>query len=1035
MTQNIDILSAVGWLAQAPGIEIEPSGELLEDAALVNSGPNFFAALVAGVMLAFAFQLLFTNLGVATVISSLGGKSDRSNHSDSESLGGTVKKISVTLGIATLISVTLALFIASILAVKLSLFESSLSGVIVGLAIWATFFSLMVWLSSTAVGSFLGSIVHTATSGLQSIIGTATAAIGAAATGNQVVNTAEAAAAAVRKELGKAIDPNEMRENVEDFLHSVRGPELDLQQIATDFEQLLDDENLQEIVNSESLSNIDLNTFVELISARSDISARDARRIATKLESVWQKTLNKLPSKSSNPLTELANYLKVATREQLTGSDLDDKLDQLIGELRRNRQAQSSGPIAQGMSMGFHSLVGLVMGRADLSDVDVDTIVDRLQSLKDELGVQTEKVAMQTGIKKPSQSTIKADIENYLNNAYPWQLKPSNLNLEFRDLIYDPEADPEVIANELRKLHRSDFVELLEAKGMLTKEQIKEKANLLDAIRLEVLATAEAAAEREKTIALMAEVERYLTTVSKEELSLEKLEINFKPILEDNNATREQIENRLRQLDRPTFERMLEIRGDLDAVEISTVSGELEIIRDRVLQEFHETLGKTQAKAERQWLKIQSYLRETGREELNPQAIERELNLLLKDPQAGASALRARLAQFDRATLVELLSRREDLSEEKIEEIIDSVENVWFQIRHTPQMLAGKAQEQYARAESAIADYLRSTGKAELNPRGIKRDLALLLEDPQLGTKAIRQRLAAMDRDTLVKLLTQRNDLTEEEVNQVIDEVQENLRSLAKLPRRLAVRTQKQVTDFQTALADYLRSTDKEELNPEGIQHDVELLLNDPRAGMESLKERLAHFDRSTLVALLSQREDISEEDVNRIVDQILAVRDRALAQLQTIQSRIQSIIDRVLAKIRTYLNSLDRPELNYEGVERDIRILFDDPQAGFEALKDRFSQIDRDTLVAVMSSRDDISRTDAERIVGRIERTRDRALQRAERIQYEAQRRLELAKIQAQQQVEHSRKAAAAASWWLFFTALVSGIAAAVGGGLGVVG
>ncbi len=375
------------------------------------------------------------------------------------------------------------------------------------------------------------------------------------------------------------------------------------------------------------------------------------------------------------------------------------------------------------------------------------------------------------------------------------------------------------------------------------------------------------------------------------------------------------------------------------------------------------------------------------------------------------------------------------MSQEQIEEILDSVENVWFQVRYAPQMLAGKAQEQYTRAETAIADYLRSTGKAELNPRGIKRDLSLLFEDPQLGAKAIRQRVAAMDRDTLVKLLTQRNDLSEAEVNQVIDEVQYNLYSLAKLPRRLAVRTQQQVEDFQTSIAEYLRSTDKDELNPEGIQRDVELLLNDPRAGMESLQERLSQFDRSTLVALLSQRDDISEEDVNRVVDQILAVRDRVLGQLQAIQEKVQSIVDRILAKIRAYLNGLNRPELNYEGIERDVKVLFDDPQAGFDALKDRFSQLDRDTLIAVMSSREDVSQADAERIVSRIERTRDRALQRAERIQYEAQRRLELAKEQAQHQVDASRKAAAAASWWLFFTALISGIASALGGALSVAG
>ena len=173
-----------------------------------------------------------------------------------------------------------------------------------------------------------------------------------------------------------------------------------------------------------------------------------------------------------------------------------------------------------------------------------------------------------------------------------------------------------------------------------------------------------------------------------------------------------------------------------------------------------------------------------------------------------------------------------------------------------------------------------------------------------------------------------------------------------------------------------------------------------------------------------------------KLVDQVLAVRDNAMAQLQKVQDQIKSVLEPYFGKNQSLpLDSLDRPELAYEGIRRDINVMFDDPQAGFIALKDRFSSVDRDTLIAVMSSRDDISQADADRLVSQIERTRDRALQRAERIQTEAAMRIESAKQQAARQVEETRKAAATASWWLFFTALISAIAAAVAGALGVVG
>ena len=1030
-------------LAQVPGtVELERDLEAVQDASFVFNGPQFFAALIAGVVLAFAFQLLLTNLGVAAGISMAGGSgssdssSSSSHHDDSsEGLGSTIKKIGTALGIGTLLSVSISLFFASFLAVKLGLFVAPLSGAIVGLVIWAAFFALMMFFSSQTIGSLLGSVANTATSGMQSILGTATAAIGAGAASKQVVNTAEAAAAAVRKELGMAIDPVSMRENVEDFLETVKPAGLDVNKIAQDFERLLDDENLQEIADADSLRSIDRNTFIQLVSDRSDISKQDAERIASKLDSVWHRSASKL-SPSSDPIGKFTDYVKTATREQLTGTDLGDKIDSLIKEIGKNRSSQSGNPVMKAVtSFGGSSLANMVMGRSDLSDFDVDKIIGQFEQLQSQIGEQTNKVASQVGMKEEPQTTVKRDIKYYLNHAYPWQLKQQNLDREFRDLIYDPAADPLAVANELRQVNRSYFVEILKQKGLLSQAQIRTTANILEAIRLEVIATAEAAHAREKSIELMVEVEQYLTTTPKENFTPEKIQTGFKPILEDFDASYEQLTTRLAVLDRPSLERMLETREDMNGVEISAIVGELELARDRVLEESQQNLSQAEATANRQWLQVQSYLRDTGRGELNPEGIKQELELMLNDPQAGSSALKARLASFDRDTLTQLLTQRQEFSEEQIDDVLDSVEGVWMRAKSAPQELVGKAQEQYDQATSEIASYLRKTGKPELNPKGIERDLTLLFNNPKLGSKAIRQRLAAMDRDTLVQLLTQRQDLSEDDVNQVINDVQSTLRKIAKAPRRAAIRTQEKVRDFQSSVADYLRSTDKAELSPTGIKRDVELLLNDPRAGAESLKDRLAHFDRSTLVALLTQREDISEDDVNQVVDQILEVRDNAMSQLQKVQDVVKSAIDTVLAKVKDYLDSLDRPELAYGGIKRDINVLFDDPQAGFDALKDRFSSVDRDTLVAVMSSRRDISEADANRIITQIERTRDRTLQRAERIQTEAALRLESAKRQAAMQVEETRKAAAAASWWLFLTALVSAIAAAVAGAFGVVG
>ena len=123
------------WLAQIITEEILTP----EEAAAVFSGPQFLVALLAGVVMAFAFQLLLTNFTVALGISALGG----GDTDDTDNLGSTVRKISTAVGLLALTTGGVALFVASFLAVKLSLVSSAVLGAIIGVVIWSTYFSIL----------------------------------------------------------------------------------------------------------------------------------------------------------------------------------------------------------------------------------------------------------------------------------------------------------------------------------------------------------------------------------------------------------------------------------------------------------------------------------------------------------------------------------------------------------------------------------------------------------------------------------------------------------------------------------------------------------------------------------------------------------------------------------------------------------------------------------------------------------------------------------------------------------------------------
>lgn len=1023
------------WLAQAPVVTDPtiPVATTPEAASVLFSGPQFFIALVSGILLAFAFQLLFTNLSVAAGISYLGHSS--SSHHDDEGGGVSVRKIGLGVGVWTLITVTLALFIACFLAVQLSLLTSARLGAIVGLVIWAAYFTLLIWVSSNTVSSLIGSVVNAATSGFQAILGTATAAIGGKAAKRQMVSTAEAVASAVRHELGAGIDPDSIRTSIESYIGRLRLPELDFGRIQQDLEKLLNDPEIQDLADHDRLRHIDRQTFVDLVSRRTDFTKEEVNRLADLLEGMWRQTLGK--RKNRDQTAELIDYLRSTQPGQVKVDELNAKLDRILAERSAAQQSPDKAPggLQQTLQSGMNTLLGLVVGRTDLSDLDVEQILNRLKAAPDKVVEQTDKVVSQ--IRGETQEAevygpIRIDVDNYLQNTHSWQMTPERVSKEFRNLLYDPHANPEAVADQLSRLNRSYFANALAARGVFTQSQIQRLADVLEAVRQEVINVARTAKEREMELDLRRRVGIYLTLTPKEQLlAADRNTPAFKALLTDEDADYDTLQARLGAYDRDTLRQILFQRSDITPADAEIILDSLESTRNQVLSEAQSLAEQAKQRVTNVQQKLEEYLRNTGKSELNPEGIKRDLQLLFSDPQLGLSTLRSRASHFDRDTVVQLLQQRQDISEAEAQQIVDQVESNWNTVVNSPQIVAGMAKHQYDKTLNSLSDYLRRTNLEELNPEGIQRDLTTLLEDPKEGTLALRRRLSQIDRETLVRLLSQRSDLTEEQANRSIDRLQEGINRIVKAPRRLALRTQQQVVDFESSLEDYLRNTNKEELNPEGIKRDLRLLMESPQSGLQNLGDRLSKVDRNTLIALLSQRKDMTPEEAERIVSQIESVRDQFLDQIRQIQYRIQAVIDRILNQIRDYLNSLNRPELNYDSIQQDIRTLFDDPQAGFEALRHRLSQFDRGTLVALMSSRRDISEADANRILDQMESARTSVLQRAERVQMEAQRRLEDVKYQAQKQMEETRKAAETAAWWLFLTALVSAVASAGAGAI----
>ncbi|OHB63363.1 MAG: hypothetical protein A2Y77_06990 [Planctomycetes bacterium RBG_13_62_9] len=325
----------------------------------------------------------------------------------------------------------------------------------------------------------------------------------------------------------------------------------------------------------------------------------------------------------------------------------------------------------------------------------------------------------------------------------------------------------------------------------------------------------------------------------------------------------------------------------------------------------------------------------------------------------------------------------------------------------------------------------------------IKRALSGLLDETEIRAIVEHEEGPFADVDVLTASLETDTGMTREKarslatgVKDAISKIRAEYRSdkdkvskATDAAMRVTGKSEEEARALREQIETYLRDTPKEELNPEAIRRDLEKVLTSPKEGLRTLRGRLAPIDRSTLSAILAQRKDMTEQEANKIADRVMSVIDRMRSKAEEAPGPAEAQKRGVEAKIRNYLNSMDRPELRYEGIEHDMQVLFHDPKAAADLLIRRLKALDRNTLQAIVASRRDISEEDAEHIVSQMEHARDETVAKYEQMKAEVQHRLTDAKDRALRQAEETRKTAQTAAWWTFGSAVASAAAAVIGG------
>ena len=198
---------------------------------------------------------------------------------------------------------------------------------------------------------------------------------------------------------------------------------------------------------------------------------------------------------------------------------------------------------------------------------------------------------------------------------------------------------------------------------------------------------------------------------------------------------------------------------------------------------------------------IESYLRETERAELNPDAIREDIEKIVNNPQHAQAVMTERISQMDRGTLVALLETHQKMDHAKAEKVVSYVEEAIDWVASKTDQVQGQAEQKKAEAnyqtsniqveangnltdssststgsggfEDRMRQYLNGLNRLELQYDSLKWDLEKIMNDPKTAPSVLKHRLSKFDKETFMALLTSNDKISRDDVHKISDKVDE----------------------------------------------------------------------------------------------------------------------------------------------------------------------------------------------------------------------------------------------------------------------
>ncbi|MEM7656132.1 MAG: hypothetical protein AAF399_08390 [Bacteroidota bacterium] len=579
----------------------------------VDPPTNFFITILAGIVLAFAFQLLLTMLSVALGITAIGDlkkayaehKFD-SDDDDDDSSSNVGIMISSGLGVYNVITTSISLFAACMLAFMLTPIDYTPTNIALALVIWAVFYMLMFYIESRMIGSLIGGLFTAVLSGLKAS-GTAIQRMFTPSTQTQVQRITDATIEKLKAEFGGSFDADGFVKRVEKQLTNVSSNfptydtlKSDIRRIVAESKSQGSQGNDNSVVKWTAIQTA-LQTAIE--SNKTNGASAKGKEKANQLQSLLQDVKEAYEEADTN--REAAK--KVATQVGIDPERVDQVIDRFESFLSGNNFSDTNTDWKQQLQEIIEDpQAAVAQVKSKLKQYDKEKIVsllakntslDRDQAAKyaedaeafiQQFSADSNSTTSPYGDQQNSNEVdqILANIENFFTDN-DFSASNGQWKQQLAAVLDDPKAAFAQVKEQVQTLDRDKIITLLANNTSLERERLNAYAiqaeQLIQEYQTKVsdnLKTEERLRQLEKNVA------QFIDGTDVPELDYQLLKADFEQAMAHPKDSLSIVKNRLDTFDTNTLVSLIDRTGLLTRDQLRSFQQSIDEAKTEVSQQI-----------------------------------------------------------------------------------------------------------------------------------------------------------------------------------------------------------------------------------------------------------------------------------------------------------------------------------------------------------------------------------------------------------------------------------------------------------------